>query len=78
MWNSAHCFRIFVCFCGFTSRLIDEVAKHVRKLVARPHVWKCIEVVARELLKKTGLSGEEVSDLIAETWEAVDGGHHSR
>ena len=55
---------------------MDEFGGHVRELVTRPHIWRCIEVVAQELLKKTELSGEEVSDLIAETWKAVDGYNH--
>ncbi len=62
--------------CLFSSAFLDEFGGHVRDLVTRPHIWKCIEVAAQELLKKTALSGEEVSDLIAETWEAADGYHH--
>jgi hypothetical protein len=64
--------------CLFSSAFLDEFGGHVRELVTRPHIWKCIEVVAQELLKKTELSGEEVLDLIAETWEVADGGHHER
>ncbi len=62
--------------CLFSSAFLDEFGGHVRDLVTRPHIWGCIEVVAQELLKKTELSGEEVSALIAETWEAVDGHNH--
>ena len=62
--------------CLFSSAFLDEFGGHVRELVTRPHIWGCIEVVAQELLKKTELSGEEVSDLIAETWGAADGYNH--
>ena len=59
--------------CLFSSAFLDEFGGHVRKMLTRPYIWGCIEVVAQELLKKAELSGEEVSDLIAETWEAADG-----
>ena len=62
--------------CLFSSAFLDEFDGHVRELVTHPHIWSCIEVVAQELLKKTELSGEEVTDLIAETWEEADGAHH--
>jgi hypothetical protein len=62
--------------CLFSSAFLDEFGGHVRGLVTRPHIWSCIVVVAQGLLKKTELGGKEVSDLIAETWEAVAGDHH--
>jgi hypothetical protein len=62
--------------CLFSSAFLDECGGHVRELVTRPHIWSCIVVVAQGLLKKTELGGKEVSDLIAETWEAVAGDHH--
>ena len=67
---------MFNFFRRFVKSFLDEFGSHVRELVTRPYIWECIEVVAQELLKRTELSGEEVSDLIAKTWEAVDGGHH--
>ena len=62
--------------CVFSSAFLDEFGGHVRELVTRAHIWGCIEVVAQDLLKKTELSGEEVSDLIAKTWKAADGHNH--
>ena len=58
----------------FSGDFLDEFGVHVRELMTRPHIWECVEAVARELLKKTNLMGEEVSDIISKTWEEMDGG----
>ena len=59
--------------CLFSGAFLDEFGGHVRDLMTRPHIWGCVEAVARELLKKTDLMGEEVSDIISWTWEEMDG-----
>ena len=60
--------------CLFSGAFLDEFGGHVRELMTRPHIWECVEAVARELLKKTDLMGEEVLDIISKTWEEMGGG----
>ena len=43
--------------CLFSGAFLDEFGGHVRELMTRPHIWECVEAVARELLKKTDLMG---------------------
>ena len=59
--------------CLFSGAFLDEFGGHVRELMTRPHIWECVEAVAQELLKKTDLMGEEVSDIISKTWKEMDG-----
>ena len=59
--------------CLFSGAFLDEFGVHVRELMARPHIWGCVEAVARELLKKTELGGQKVRDIISKTWDEIDG-----
>jgi hypothetical protein len=59
--------------CLFSGAFLDDFGGHVRELMTRPHIWECVVAVARELLKKTELTGEELSDLISKTWNEMDG-----
>ena len=58
----------------FQQNFFNEFGNNVRNLMSRPHIWTCVETVANALLKHKELSGDEVSDIISQTWEEVDGG----
>ena len=61
--------------CIFSGAFLDEFGGNVRNLMARPHIWRCVEAVANALLKHNELNGDEVSSIISNAWEETDGDH---
>lgn len=59
--------------CLFSAVFLDEFAANVRQLMNRTHIWGCVEAVAHQLIKKTVLSRQEITDIISMTWEELDG-----
>ena len=59
--------------CLFSAVFLDEFAGNVRQLMKRTHIWGCVEAVAHQLIKKTVLSSQEITDIISMSWEKLDG-----
>ena len=57
----------------FSGTFLDEFASHVRELMNRTHIWKCVEAIAEVLLIKNKIDGNEALNNISQTWDTMNG-----